>query len=204
MPASSKQSHYLKPWHFDCRLPKELPDDTPVRGRFVANAIAGSFAAIALTYVGWTYYSQQTLATDTADWNQRIAASALETERLRKVTSDALDGAVRINQAHALVHSPFVVSDFIAEVGRTRPESIRLEMVEQVGGSVYLRGMLRETSQRGSVLLGRYVEELRANPRLAPIFTSIVLTSLERNDVSQNINFEITLKLKVEAAPTAP
>ncbi len=202
MPTSSKQSLYIKPWHFDCRLTKELPDDTPVRGRFVANAIAGSFAAIALTCIGWAYYSQQSLASDTADWRQKIAASSLETTRLRKVTSDALDGAARINQAYALIHSPLAVSQFLQEIGRTRPESVRLDIIEQNSGLIYLRGGLRESSQRGSVLLGRYVEELRADSRLSPLFTSIVLTSLERNDVNQTISFEITLKLKSETPGT--
>jgi hypothetical protein len=202
MPASSKPSLYIKPWHFDCRLPKELPDDTPVRGRFVANAIAGSFAAIVLMYIGWAYYSQQSLAHDTADWRQKIAANSLETTRLRKTTSEAIDGAARINQAYSLIYSPLVVSQFIYEIGRTRPDPVRLEIIEQNSGAVYLRGMLRESSQRGSVLLGRYVDQLRASPRLSPLFASIVLTSLERNDQTQTINFEITLKLKPDAGAT--
>ncbi|HET7535099.1 MAG TPA: hypothetical protein VFJ90_01495 [Candidatus Didemnitutus sp.] len=204
MPTSTRQSLYVKPWHIDCRLAKELPDDTPVRGRFVANAIAGSFAAIVLTYIGWAYYSQQSISADTADWRQRISNSSLETTRLRKVSAEAVDGAARINQAYALVNSPLVVSQFLQEIGRTRPEQIRLDTIEQLSGVIYLRGGLRESSQRGSVLLGRYVDELRANSRVAPLFTSIVLTSLERNDQNQTINFEITLKLKIEAPAATP
>jgi hypothetical protein len=202
MSTSSKQSLYVRPWHFDCRLAKELPDDTPVRGRFIANAIAASLAAVALTCVGWAYYSQQSLASDTADWRQRISASSLETTRLRKLTSEALDEAALISQAHALIHSPMVVSEFIQEIGRTRPDAVRIDNIEESSGLMYLRGGLRESSQRGSVLLGRYVAELRANPRLSPIFSSIVLTSLERSETTQSINFGITLKLKSEAPAT--
>lgn len=199
MPVSNRQTLYVKPWHFDCRLPKELPDDTPVRGRFIANAIAGALAAVSLTYIGWAYYSQQSLATDTADWRQKISANNLETTRLRKVSSEAVDGASRVNQAYTLVHSPLIVSQFLQEIGRSRPETIRLDTIEENSGVIYLRGGLRESSQRGSVLLGRYVDELRANPRLSPLFSSIVLTSLERNDQIQAINFEITFKAKTEA-----
>ncbi len=73
---------------------------------------------------------------------------------------------------------------------------VRLEMIESNVGVIYIRGGLRESSQRASALLGRYVADLRADTQIAPLFTSITLSSWERNSSGDTINFEITLKLK--------
>jgi len=198
MRSNSKQSPFLQPWHVDCRLSKELPDDKPVRGRFVAAVLAGTLAAAALTYTFWTVYARQELAADIADWRQRIEANSAETAKLRAVGAALAADAARVDEAYALIHGPLVVSKFIQEIGRTRPAPVRLDMIELNSGAISLRGGLSESSQRASVILGQYVADLRASPYFRQFFSAMALTTLERNEQTGAINFEITLKLKVE------
>jgi hypothetical protein len=199
MRTSSKQSPFVQPWHIDCRLSKELPDDKPVRGRFLAGVLAGSLAAIALTYAIWALYSRQTLVNDIADWHRRIDANSAETAKLRAVGAAIAADATRVDEVYALIHAPLVVSDFVRETGRTRPLPVRLDMIELTSGTISLRGKLNESSQQASLLLGKYVADLRAGPYFRRLFSAITLTSLERNDQTGSINFEIMLKLKPEA-----
>jgi hypothetical protein len=198
MRSNSKQSPFVRPWHIDCRLSKELPDDKPVRGRFLAGVVAGTIAAAVLTYCLWALYSRETLASDIADWHRRIDAKSEETAQLRAVGTAIAADATRVDEIFALIHSPVVVSEFIQEAGRTRPAPVRLDMIELNTGTITLRGGLSESSQRASLLLGQYVADLRASPYFRKLFSSITLTSLDRNDLTGSINFEIMLKLKAE------
>jgi hypothetical protein len=198
MRSNSKQSPFLQPWHIDCRLSKELPDDKPIRGRFVAGVLAGALAAAVLTYALWAVYDRQNLVSDIADWHRRIDANSAETTKLRAVGSALAADATRLDEAYALIHGPIAVSRFIRETGLTRPVPVRLDMIELNAGTISLRGGLTESSQRASVILGQYVADLRAGAYYRQFFSAIALTSLERNEQTGAINFEITLKLKTD------
>ena len=196
MASHSKQHAYLQPWHFDCRLSKELPDDNPVRGRFLALLISTTLAAVALFYAGITVYSHVLLRNDIAYWQQQIRSNSVQMAELQKVIATIQAGARRLDDIHKLANTPLPVSDFIQEIGRTRPANVRIDMIEFHDGAAFIRGGLRETSQRASALLSQYVAEMRANPRLRPLFSSITQTSMERNVQNGTISFEINLKLK--------
>ncbi len=199
MAINSKSTAYIQPWHFDCRLSKELPDDKPVRGRFLANLLACAFALGGLMYTGFTFYSHELVQSDITDWQHRLEENRAETDSLKGVTTAITNGTKRIDDAYALISTPLVVSDFVQEIGITRPPNVRLETIESNAGAIFIRGGLHETSQRASAQLSRYVADLRADTRLAPFFASITLTSWERNSQADTINFEITFKLKADS-----
>ena len=196
MASHSKQSSYVQPWHFDCRLSKELPDDNPIRGRFLANLFACTIAAIALFYAGITVYSHIMLSNEIAYWEQVKQTNSGQLAELQKVIGSIQTGARRLDDIQKLTVTPLPVLDFIQEIGRNRPANIRIDMLEYHDGAAYIRGGLRESSQRSSALLSQYVTELRANPRLRPFFTVISQTSMERNPQAGTISFEIKLTLK--------
>jgi len=196
MASHSKQSPYLQPWHFDCRLSKELPDDNPVRGRFLANLFSATIATVTLFYAGITVYSWSVLRNDISYWQQQIRTNSAQMAELQKVISSIQTGAHRLDSIYKLAKTPLPVSEFIQEIGRTRPANVRIDMLEFHDGTAFIRGGLRESSQRASALLSQYVAELRTNPRLRPLFTSITQTSMERNAQAGTISFEINLKLK--------
>lgn len=195
MASHSKNPSYLQPWHFDCRLSKELPDDNPVRGRFLANLIAATVAAIALYYAAITLYTYSLTHSEVTDWKQHLETHDVLLGDLQKTITSIQSGARRLDDIHRLTHTPFSISDFIQEVGRTRPANIRIDMIEYQESAVFIRGSLRETSQKTTAVLSQYVGELRANPRLRPLFTQIVQTSMERNSQASTHSFEIILRL---------
>ena len=196
MASHSKQSYYVQPWHFDCRLSKELPDDNPIRGRFLASLFAGTVAAVALFYAGLTIYAHSILRNEIAYWEQHLRVNNAQMAELQRVISSIKSGARRLDEIHRLAATPLPVSEFIQEIGRTRPANVRIDMLEFHDGAAYIRGGLRESSQRASAQLSQYVAELRANPRLRPLFSSISQTSMERDTKAGTISFEIILKLK--------
>ena len=196
MASHSKDSHYVQPWHFDCRLSKELPDDNPIRGRFLASLFACTIAAVALFYAALTAYSNRVLRNEIDYWQQQIGFNSAQMGELQKVMSSIQSGARRLNDIHKLVAQPLPVSEFIQEVGRSRPANVRIDMLEFHDGTAFIRGGLREPSKRASDLLSQYVGELRTNPRLRSLFSGISLSSMEPNAQAGSMSFEITLKLK--------
>jgi hypothetical protein len=101
--------------------------------------------------------------------------------------------AAKIEAAYTLINNPLVVSEFIAQLGRTRLEQMTIDIIETSGGGLAMRGSLLETSsERASRALGKYVEDLRKNPQLGPQFLQIVLTSLERRENNDLLSFEIS------------
>ncbi|HVU18743.1 MAG TPA: hypothetical protein VHD32_17700 [Candidatus Didemnitutus sp.] len=200
MASNKVTSAFTGPWHIDCRLSKELPDDKPIRGRFVAALVAGTLAAASVTWLVWAVYSRETRLSDIAAARHRIEVNNAEANRIRGVGTALAADAARIDDMYVQARAPLTVSEFIQETGRTRPAPIRLDMVELTTGSVTLRGGLNESSQRASVLLSRYVADLRGSAYFRKLFSAITLTSLERNEQTGSINFEITLKLKADAS----
>jgi Tfp pilus assembly protein PilN len=196
MASHSKQPHYLQPWHFDCRLSKELPDNNPVRGRFLANLLAGTFATIALFVAGMTLFYYTEKKAELAYWDEQEQLNRATMVELQKFISTINAGGKKLDEIHKLTQTALPVSEFIQEIGRSRPANVRIDMIEYHDGSVFIRGGLRETSQRTTAVLSQYVAELRANPRLRPLFSHIVQTSMERNAQASSHSFEINLKVK--------
>ncbi len=184
------------PWHVDCRLTEELPEDNIVRRSFLATAAAGSLALLLLLLGCWLLYLGHSYQSDTAYWEQRIATGREEKDRLKNLQHRLLLESIKIDRAYALVHAPYAVHQLVQQLGRTRPERVTINRIESSDTAVVIRGGLAEPSERASRLMGGYVEALRADPVIGPLFREITLTGLDRADGSARLSFEIVLKFK--------
>jgi len=191
---------YQGPWHLDCRLSGNLPSNNLVRTRFVANTIAGTMAAGALMITCWQLYLGNSLRTEISYWTQRIKENQRQAEELKVLTRTLGEQTTRLDQAYSLVSSPYLFSDLIMAFGRTRLERMSIESLNGFTGGVVVRGTLRAPSEQATQQLRAYVESLRRDPELGPLFSTIALTSLERTDNDNSLNFEVACKLK-EAKP---
>jgi len=183
------------PWHIDCRLEAELPEDTIVGTRFLINAVATACAVGALLYAGYLGFITRSLGVQIADWELRMRENRAEVRAIEVAQRDFLAESVKIDQAHALVAPELYVSSFIASLGRTRPEQMSIDILDWNDGGIILRGSLKESSKVASELLGGYVEILRRDPRIGPLFREIVLTDIDRAAGDQLLKFEIVFRL---------
>jgi hypothetical protein len=188
------------PWHVDCRLTEELPEDNLVRRSFIATAATGSLATLLFLLGWWLNYLGRSYENDTAYWDQRIAAAHDEGEHLRAFQRNLVRESQKIDRAYALMRPPYVVHQLVQQLARTRPERVTISRIESNETGIVIRGGLTEPSERASRLMGSYVETLRAHPAIGPLFREITLTGLDRGDSTAHLSFEIVLKLK----PPAP
>ncbi len=194
--AHSEDAAYQGPWHIDCRLSAHLPNNKLVRRRFLSTAVIAALAASALTLTCWLLYVSHTLEADTVFWNQRIGESQNLFNDLNQTSRTLADRTAKLDNAYDLMGGPYRVSDLILNLGRTRPANMRIDSIAANEAGVAMRGGLREPSEQASSTLHKYVDDLRRDPAIGPIFATIALTALQREDESDSLAFEITFKLK--------
>jgi len=186
-------------WHVDVRLVAELPEDNVVGTRFLINAVFSAVALGMLLYAGWRFSLNSSLRAEIRDWEQRIVDNRAEVADIKHMQREYAIEAAKIDQAYALVKPSLFVSGFVADLGRTRPEQVVIDMIEWTDAGVLVRGSVRDNSQRATLLLRNYEKQLKADPKIGPLFREIALTNIDRGsgiNVGEAFNFEMTFRLK--------
>lgn len=183
-------------WHVDCRIEGDLPEDNLVGTRFLINVLFSAAALAALLFTGWLGYLNLTLRYQIHDWDQRIKENRAEVRDIQRMQHEFAAEAAKIDQAHALVAPRFFVARFLGDLGRTRPEPALIENIEWNDAGIVARGTLQESSERATRLLSDYVDVLRRDARIGPLFREIVLTDLDRGAKADTLRFEISFRLK--------
>jgi hypothetical protein len=198
---SKVENPYVGPWHVDCRLSAQLPSDDLVRGRFIVNAIAATFATGVLIFTLWLLYLGGTLRSEIGYWREQIAGHRRQFAELNLATRKLETKVARLDAAYNLMGAPYRVSDLVTSFGRTRLPRMTITSINGFPAGVVVRGRLLEASGPAAQTLRRYVADLRKDPAIGPLFGTIALVSLEREENADVMTFEIACKLKEGAAP---
>jgi len=196
MTSKAESNPYVAPWHLDCRMSAQLPSDDLIRGRFLVNLIAATLASGVLIFTLWQVYVSGSLRSEISYWQEQIASHRRQFAELNFATKKLEAKVVRLDQAYNLMAAPYPVSAFVLNVGRTRLPRMNFTSINGFPNGVVLRGKLHEPSGPAAQTLGRYVEDLRKDPAIGPLFATIALVSLEREETNEIMTFEIACKLK--------
>jgi hypothetical protein len=184
-------------WHVDCRLVVELPEDSVVGLRFMAFAITSAFALAALLFTGWIVYTDLNLRSQIDSGQQRIEGDRWDVIEIKRLQRFYEGESKKIESAYAEMKNPLLLSAFVTEIGHTLPDRMVIDSIAWNDGRVTLRGTLRESSGRASLILGDYVSKLRADPEVGPHFASITLTALNRSPEDEQVmGYEVTMHLR--------
>ncbi len=183
------------PWRVDCRLSAQLPSEEIVGQRFLTNTIAIAVAASLLMISVWQLYLSTTLQTEITYWQQQIAERTNDFGDLNQNIRQMNQQTAQLDNAYALMGTPYSVAALIPHFGRTRLAKMRIESINGTPSGVLLRGSLHEPSEQAARTLQRYVNGLRNDDSIGPLFASITLTSLERHAQTEILTFEVTCKL---------
>jgi len=194
----AKERLFLAPnWHVDCRLIAELPEDSVVGMRFITYAVSCAVALAAVLFTGWYAYADLTVRRQIEDAEQRIEDDRWEVIEIRRLQRFYEMESKKIESAYSEMRNPILISEFITELGKTLPDRMVVDTLEFNEGRFVIHGRLREASERASLLLGNYLDKLRANPEVGPRFSSINVTSLDRSlEDEQMMTYAITMRLK--------
>ena len=180
-------------WRLDFRLVDHLPEDSVIGQRFVANTIAAAVATAAVLACAWSSYTLYTTVSGIADWEDRIASTAVEVRQIERLQREYAFEAGRIDEIHTLMRNPIAMTTFLTEFARVMPPEVNIDMFETRENKLIIRGQLADGSERASRLVGTWVSSLSKHEVLGPPFSEIKLTGLERFDDEDGLSFEISL-----------
>jgi hypothetical protein len=184
-------------WHVDCRLVAELPEDSVVGIRFMTYAISCAIAIAAVLFTGWYAYADLSLRRQIEDASQRLEDDRWDVIEIRRLQHFYEVETKKIESAYSEMKNPILISGLMAELGRTLPDRMAIDTVELGEGRILIHGRLRASSEAASILLGKYLDKLRADPEVGPHFGSINVTDLDRSlDDEQIMIYALTLRLK--------
>jgi hypothetical protein len=183
-------------WHVDLRLEAELPEDTVIGVRFLVHVAFSAVALVAVIFAGYKGYIALSLDHEVRDWEKRINDNRAEVADITRMQREYSVESLKIDQAYALVRPQLYVSAFISSLGRTRPERMLIDLIDWSEAGIVLRGSLRERSDRATEILGGYIDQLRRDAEIGPLFREIILTDLDRGASGEILRFEIKFSLK--------
>jgi len=183
-------------WHLDFRDPARLPEDRVVRVRFLINICSAAVALILLTLLCLQGLRRSGINEPLQFWDGQIAAHRHEYEDLQLQLRDYMAEAAKIKDAYDIVYTRFIPSDFIRAIGRTLPDRMAVDTIEYTDRVITIRGTLAEPPERASRVLGRYVETLRGDGEIGPLFGDISAPSLDRTKQENLFNFVMVLRLR--------
>jgi hypothetical protein len=181
-------------WHVDCRIESELPEDNIVGKRFLINVLFSAVALASVLFAGWVGYLTLNLHSQIRDWEQRIKENRAEVRDIQRMQQEYAVEAAKIDQAYQLVRPQFYVSGLIADLGRTRPDAVVIDIIEWTDAGVVVRGNIKANSEQATTTLSQYVKTLSADDKIGPLFEQIRLADLDRGTTDDTMKFELSLK----------
>ncbi len=197
--ADAAAAHH-RSWHVDFKLDAISSERLAASRRFVTGAVAAALALIAVALTSWQLYAINSLTEDSDYWEQEIAANRRLFEELTASNAKLQAQSSALKQACDLMAIPYQPSDLFINLGRTIPPRTRIDGIDLNDTRLALSGILLRPAEEAAGTLGEYVAELRRNPAIGPLFSSIAITALQRKGAEDSVLFEITFRFK----PPAP
>lgn len=191
-------------WHTNFRNFDRLPDTKVVRTTFFINTAAIALTIGLLLWFGYREYSIYNIGVQISAAQRAIDSNSKQNKDAIRLTKTFADEENKLKEATAFLRAPIPPSEFVNLLGQTLPKEISLNYVEArlaeaTGGTFILRGLVAGTPDQASGAASKYIDALRAHPRIGTVFDPISLTNLNREPRSGFLVFEALLKVKSDA-----
>jgi hypothetical protein len=187
---------YQRSWHVDCDVALEANHRLVGLRLIFAVAAAAAVVVLGVAVTSWQVYALHATQTETDAWGKRLEENQSLFKQLSASQQELKKQTGVFNRAYELMAEPFQLTDLLINLGRTTPPRMRIDRIESNGARVAISGGLLEPAEEASGTLGRYMDELRRDPRIGPLFSSIVITTLQRKPKGDEVVFELTLRIK--------
>lgn len=183
-----------RPWHVDYRITEGSAEDKAAGRRLLAGTVAAAFAFFAIALTSWQLYAGSTLRTDLHYWEQQLKENKKLFDDLTTASASKEKQSATLKRAYELMGASYQPTTFVASLSRTIPTHMRVDRIETNDVYASISGSLMEPAEEATGTLGRYMEELRRNPAIGPLFSNISITSLHRKSDADAVAFVITLR----------
>ena len=181
-------------WHPDFRDVAALPDLKVVRTSFFVNLVCITVASIVVMFSAYREYVALELRAAIGDAEQAMETAQAQNDQLLALNREFNESIRRFNEAEKFAQSPFLASELIIALSRSLPANMDFTSVSYDNGNLSLRGGIRGASETASTRVSAYLDVLRSDKIIGPLFPDVSLVSLPRDPRTQGLSFEIVLK----------
>jgi hypothetical protein len=185
---------YNRAWHVNFRHRAAAAERKAANRRLLTGVVAAALLVFTAAITGWQLYVTRSLSRDLSHWEQQMVKNGQLFTELTAANTKLKAESARLQQASDLMQAPYQLSELILNLGRTIPPYMRVDKIETNDSRAAISGALLQPAEDATATLRRYMDELRRNPSIGPLFSSIAITSLERRPQGDAVNFEITLR----------
>ncbi len=183
-------------WHPNFRNYEKLPDIKVVRTAFFVNAGAVTVALALAIFCAMQEWQLHGLNLQIDDWQKQIdrdkGGSAKAVALYKKFQAEE----AKIVEVDAFGKAKQVVSDLIVHLGQTLPSNIALDGLDLRDNGLVVRLTVRGTSDAALGYATNYLDQLRADKKLAQ-FDEFSITTSTRNPSTGRLAVEMFFRLRV-------
>jgi hypothetical protein len=190
-------------WHANFRNFERLPDTKVVRTTFFINTAAIAVAAVMLLWVGSRELNNHTIRGQIEDATGKIAASQQQNAEALRQSATFAEEQKKVAEAADFVRTPISIVEFLDLLGGTLPkeviiDTVDLRLADAKNSSFQIRGRVAGSPDQASGIASSYVDMLRAEPRIAAVFSPVTLNRIDRDVSGTFLVFDITFTLKAK------
>lgn len=187
-------------WHPNFRNFERLPDTKVVRTAFFINVFAITVTVVLLLYVARKEWELYALRLQKAEKEQQIARDKPASDQAVALFKKFQAEEAKVNEVDAFLKSKPLISELLLHLGQTLPKNIAIDRFDLRDTGLALAATVRGAPDQASGQASAYIEQLRADKVLAPLFDDITPTSSGRNPQTGRIVIELFLRLKGKKA----
>jgi hypothetical protein len=196
-------------WHPNFRNFERLPDTKTVRTSFFINAGAGFVTLSLLIWTGYGEYRLHNVRAEIAKQEASIEKDQPGSDAAVKLNGKFQEEEKKLRELEQFTQGgvgggKVVFSKLLLRLSQTRPPKIALSGVEGSQVQIALRGTVSGSLVEAAKDTDVYLKLLQADPEIAPLFESILISSQSPDNTTGRLAFEIALRFKEPPKPAAP
>ncbi len=190
------QTSLVPAWHPNFRNQERLPDTKVVRTQFFLNFAAIAVTASLLLFFCYQEYQINGLSRQVANSQVQIDTNRKSSEQVLSLSKKFADEAKKIDELGKFVKAHVVLSGFLEHLGKTLPANLAIDVIDFRTKEINLRGIATGSPDEASGRTSAYLEQLRRDAYIKGIFADVTLNKLQRDQVSGQLSFDISLNFK--------
>jgi methionine salvage enolase-phosphatase E1 len=181
-------------WHTNFRNYAVLPDTKIVRTSFFVNGLLVLLAAGLILLFVWQEYKAADIRDQSAKWQEQIDKNRTASDQAVALYKKFQAEEQKINELNSFVKGQKIVfSDFIIQLGQTKPQGIVFVSVDYKDTGAVIKGYAQGTSSQATGAASMYEKQLKEDTKISSCFKSISMVNVTRDVQAGRLLFEIVL-----------
>jgi hypothetical protein len=183
-------------WHPNLRIVEHLPDTKVVRTAFFVNGAAILVTITLALYFGYKEWKLHEVNKQISVWQGQIDSDSKQSREAVALFRDFKLEEAKTNEVADFMSSKPVLSAIILRLGLVTPKKIAFDNLDFKETGISLHATVKGAPDRASGDASAYEKQLRSDKVLGPMFSSVNLLAMRKNQATGRLIIDIFLEYK--------